>query len=137
LKIIEYLLAVTLGVFLLVSENAMATALAVDCATSPYDASQGNIEPALMLISVTDPNGGAVTGLDTRNFDIALYAIDTGGTTSVASIVESANEPGFYKVYIRPTYEATGWGKANYLIGVTVTNGSDRGSTATNLMIED
>lgn len=136
MKSAKYFMVVVMGILMLTSENAMAAILEVDCATCSYDAAQGNTNPAVLLISVTDPNGNAVNGLGTDNFIVDLYALRIGGTTSVTSrAVESAKRPGFYELYITPTYESTGWAKATYLIGVTVNRGQDRGQAVAELMI--
>lgn len=115
------------------SGTAMGAALNLEGVASPVNAAPENSNNALLLMSVTDPNGGAVSGLGMANFRVDATVVAPGGSlVDVERVSEASRNPGFYIVEIVPTtFKETQytWKKGIYLFSVTVRRGADRGQT--------
>jgi hypothetical protein len=113
--------------------NALGAALNVDGGASPVNAAPGNSNNALLLISVTDQDGAAESGLGVSNFEVDATIVGPGGAlVDITRADESPYAPGFYILEIVPTTYQGGqytWVTGVYLFSVTVERGADRGQT--------
>ena len=80
MKRIAYIAITLLGVFFAASGGALGAALTVDGAASPVNAAAGNSNNILMVVSITDMNGNAVSSLGARNFAVDSTVVGPGGS---------------------------------------------------------
>jgi hypothetical protein len=137
LRRIAYMALILFGIFLTASGTALGAALLVDGDASPVNAAPGNSNNILMVISVMDQNGNAVSGLGATNFAVGSIVVGPGGALSdLKSASEASGASGFYTLNLVPTtYRGTQykWVKGTYLFSVTVTSGQNRGQTVVDL----
>jgi len=117
----------------LTTGTALGASLNIDGVASPINAASGNSNNAVLVVSVTDQNGKAVSGLDISNFKVdATIVAPFGSLVDIKRVSEASGTPGFYIVEIVPTtYQGTQytWTAGVYLFSVTVERGNDRGQT--------
>jgi hypothetical protein len=117
----------------LASGTALAAYLDVQGGASPINAASGNSNNAALVLSVTDQNGKAVSGLGASNFKVDATIVAPGGAlVDIKRAAEASRAPGFYILEIVPTtYQGTQytWKAGVYLFSVTVERGNDRGQT--------
>jgi hypothetical protein len=137
LRRFAYMAAVLFGIFLMASGTALGAALMVDGDASPVNAVPGNSNNILMVVSVTNQDGNAVSGLGATNFAIGSIVVGPGGALlDLKSAREASGSSGFYILELVPTtYKGTQykWVKGTYLFSVTVTSGQNRGQTVVDL----
>jgi len=123
-------IAIAMGIAL-ISTTALGAYLNVQGAGSPINAASGNSNSAALVISVTDQNGKAYSGLGASNFQVdATIVAPYGALVDIIRADEAARAPGFYILEIVPTtYQGTQytWKAGAYLFSVTVERGNDRG----------
>ena len=117
----------------LTTGTALGASLNIEGAASPINAASGNSNNAALVVSVTDLNGRAVSGLGISNFKVdATIPAPGGAQVDIKRASEASRAPGFYIVEIVPTtYKGTQytWTAGVYLFSVTVERGNDRGQT--------
>ncbi|MGB3943610.1 MAG: hypothetical protein WBK88_02320 [Methanothrix sp.] len=117
----------------ILSGTALGSPLNVVGGASPINAAPGNSNSAALVISVTDQNGNAVSGLIPSNFKVDVTIAAPGGAlVDITRADEAARAPGFYIVEVVPTtYQGTQytWKAGVYLFSVTVDRGAYRGQT--------
>jgi hypothetical protein len=125
-------MAIAIGL-VLVTGTGLGASLNIEGAASPINAASGNSNNAALVISVTDLNGNAVSGLGISNFMVDATIVAPGGAlVDIKRASEASRAPGFYIVEIVPTtYQGTQytWKAGVYLFSVTVEKGKDRGQT--------
>jgi hypothetical protein len=100
----------------------IVTALAEDTIAAP-----GNVQDSYIVVSVTDHNGVAVTGLAAANFAVGSPIVGPGGSIShINSVSSGGSVPGVYILRIAPLAGQT-WKSGVYIWSVGVTHGSDHG----------
>jgi len=100
----------------------IVTAIAEDTIAAP-----GNVSDSYIVVSVTDSNGVAVTGLSLANFAIGSPIVGPGGSVSnINSVSAGGSVAGVYILRIGPLAGQT-WKPGVYIWSVGVTHGSDHG----------
>ncbi len=134
---IAYISIALIGIVFATSGCALGAILMVDAGTSPANAAPGNSNNILMLVSVTDSNGNAVSGLGARSFAVDATVVGPGGSqVDIKNAKEASRASGFYLLELVPTtYQGTQykWVKGTYLLSVTVSKGQDRGQAVADL----
>ncbi len=103
--------------------------LHVHALATPGLADAGDRDKAYLHVSVIDDAGNAVTGLTTSNITIHSAQVAAGGAALVeSSVYGPGSAPGFYLVQLVPAGSYS-WKAGVFVVGVTVTRGSDRGQT--------
>jgi hypothetical protein len=117
----------------LTTGTALGESLNIDCVASHINAASENSNNAALVVSVTDQNGKAVSGLSISNFKVdATIVAPFGALVDIKRVSEASGAPGFYIVEIVPTaYQGTQytWKAGVYLFSVTVERGNNRGQT--------
>jgi hypothetical protein len=97
-------------------------------------AHSGNREPNYILVSVTNQNGGPITGLSATNFKVRALIVGPGGADIEVSRVGGGAE-GFYYIDVVPVQSYT-WVSGPYIFGVSVTRGAQKGQTLTSQLMD-
>jgi len=104
--------------------HLILTAVAEDTIAAP-----GNVNDSYIVVSVTDANGVAVTGLTMANFSLGSPIVGPGGSTShINSVGAGGSVTGVYILRIGPL-PGQSWKSGVYVWSVAVTRGSDHGQT--------
>jgi hypothetical protein len=102
----------------------LVTALAEDTIAAPNNALESYI-----VVSVTDTNGVAVTGLAMANFAVGSPIVGPGGSVShITAVSTGGSVTGVYIVRIAPLAGQT-WKSGVYIWSVRVTSGANVGQT--------
>jgi hypothetical protein len=100
----------------------IVTALAEDTIAAP-----GNAKDSYIVVSVTDANGVAVTGLAMANFALGSPIVGPGGSNShIHTVSTGGSVTGVYILRIAPLAGQT-WKSGIYIWSVAVVRGSDHG----------
>lgn len=100
----------------------IVTAIAEDTIAAP-----GNVKDSYIVVSVTDSNGVAVTGLGIKNFAVGSPIVGPGGSIShINTVGAGGSVSGVYILRIGPLAGQT-WKSGVYIWSVAVTHGSDHG----------
>ncbi|RPI18845.1 MAG: hypothetical protein EHM58_03685 [Ignavibacteriae bacterium] len=89
--------------------------------------SSGNTSPTYLVVSVIDPNGAGVIGLNAANFTLCTEIVGNGGGYSHISAISSVN-PGVYILRLLPLKGKT-WKAGVYIYSIVVHHGVHRGQT--------
>ena len=109
----------------------IVNAIAEDTIAAP-----GNANNSYIVVSVTDVNGVAVTGLTAANFAVGSPIVGPGGSTShIVSVGPGGSVPGVYIVNIGPLAGQT-WKPGVYIWSVAVTSGANRGQMLCNTVMD-
>lgn len=102
----------------------IVTAIAEDTIAAPSNALDSYI-----VVSVTDSNGVAVTGLTIANFAVGSPIVGPGGSLShIVSVGSGGSVTGVYILRIAPLAGQT-WKSGVYIWSVRVTSGANVGQT--------
>lgn len=105
-----------------VMARLIVTAIAEDTIAAP-----GNALDSYIVVSVTDVNGVAVTGLTIANFGLGSPIVGPGGSIShINSVSTAGSVTGVYLLRIGPL-PGQNWKSGVYIWSVGVTRGSDHG----------
>lgn len=100
----------------------IVTAIAEDTIAAP-----GNVKDSYIVVSVTDANGAAVTGLTISNFTIGSPIVGPGGSLShINTVTTGGSVTGVYILRIGPLAGQT-WKSGVYIWSIGVTRGADHG----------
>ena len=100
----------------------IVTAIAEDTIAAP-----GNVKDSYIVVSVTDSQGVAVTGLTMANFAVGSPIVGPGGSISHINAVSTGGSvTGVYILRIAPLAGQT-WKSGVYIWSVAVTRGTDHG----------
>src|SRR5712664_2361427 len=108
----------------------IVTALSEDTVAAP-----GNRQPDYIVVSVTDANGGPVTGLAAVNFKVLPVIVGPGGALVNITSVGPASLPGFYLINVVPIGTQT-WKAGVYIFAVAVDKGADKGQTLASVLMD-
>jgi hypothetical protein len=97
-------------------------------------AATGDRDRAVVVVSVSDEAGRAVTGLGAASFGIQAIMVAPGGPGVAISAVTSRAD-GFYGVELVPSTPAATWRPGQYVLAVSVGRGFDRGQGLAELII--
>ena len=107
------------------------SALAEDTIAAP-----GNALSCYIVVSVTDANGVAVTGLVMPNFLIGSPVVAPGGVVSRLLYADPAGTvTGVYLLQIQPA-GGVNWKAGVYVWSVGVTHGSDHGQALCSVLMD-
>lgn len=99
-------------------------------------ASPGNRIRNNVVVSVTDADGGPVTGLAAANFKVDSMIVGTGGSDVDIVTVTGGDLPGFYHIGVVPIGTDT-WKAGVYIFAVAVTYGlRGKGQTLTSVLMD-
>ena len=100
----------------------IVTAIAEDTIAAP-----GNVNDSYIVVSVTDSNGVAVTGLTKANFAVGSPIVGPGGSISHINTVSTGGSvTGVYILRIAPL-AGQSWKSGVYIWSVGVIRGADHG----------
>jgi len=103
--------------------------LVVDAIAEDTIAAPSNALNSYIVVSVTDTNGVAVTGLTAANFQVGSPIVGPGGSVShITSVGTGGSVGGVYVVRIAPLAGQT-WKSGVYVWSVRVTSGANVGQT--------
>ena len=109
----------------------IVTAIAEDTIAAP-----GNVKDSYIVVSVTDNNGVAVTGLTMANFALGSPIVGPGGSLShINSVGSGGSVTGVYILNIGPLPGQT-WKSGVYIWSVAVTRGADHGQTLCSTLMD-
>jgi hypothetical protein len=124
-----------LTILLVASTVFTADALFVNAMSEDTVAAPGNREPNYIVASVTDANGGPVTGLTASNFKVDAMIVGPGGALVDITRVVGGRLPGFYQIDVVPIKAET-WKRGVYLFGISVQNGRDNGQAMASVTMD-
>ena len=100
----------------------IVTAIAEDTIAAP-----GNVNDSYIVVSVTDANGVAVTGLTTANFTLGSPIVGPGGSLShINSVSAGGSVTGVYILRVGPLVGQP-WKSGVYIGSLGATRGSEHG----------
>ena len=109
----------------------IVSALSEDTIAAP-----GNRNSNYIIVSVTDGNGGAVTGLTKENFTVDPIIVGPGGAlVTIETAQMSSRLPGFYILRIVPIRTET-WKAGVYIFCVAVERSVDRGQALASVLMD-
>jgi len=119
--------------------------LIVSAAGKRFTAADGNNEPIVVLVSVTDSDGEPVLGLEGDNFKIRTLLTPPTTTGVIQSVYSSGPAPGFFelkvahkKVFSRQSGDISEkWKKGTYLFCLAVSKGEGKGQNVLSITIPD
>jgi hypothetical protein len=89
-----------------------------------------------LVVSVTDADGGPVTGLAAGDFKVDPMIVGPGGAMVDIVGVTAGTLPGFYRLDLVPIKTQT-WKAGVYIFAVAVTHGlRDKGQTLTSVLMD-
>lgn len=97
-------------------------------------AAPGNTKPAYIVVSVEDPNGLGVSGLNASNFSIGSEVVGPGGSLSHISSISTIN-PGIYTLQMLPQ-NGQSWKAGVYIFSVVVHQGTNKGQTLCSCLMD-
>ena len=99
-------------------------------------AAPGNALESYIVVSVTDSNGVAVTGLAAANFSLGSPIVGPGGSVShIVSVGSGGSVSGVYILRIAPLKGQT-WKSGYYIWSVRVTSGANAGQALCNTLMD-
>ena len=107
--------------------------LVVEARSAEGLADPGDKDRAYVVVSVTDANGAAVSGLAASAFDVHMAIVGPGGADVTISAV-SPKTAGFYVLNVVPI-PAGSWRAGKYITTVAVTRGADRGQALAEMFV--
>ena len=109
----------------------IVSALSEDTIAAP-----GNRQSNYIVVSVTDLNGMAVTGLGRDNFRVDPIIVGPGGSlVTLETATMSSRLPGFYLLRVVPMSTNT-WRAGVYIFCIAVERGSDRGQALASVLMD-
>src|SRR3954464_2672130 len=103
--------------------------LVVDAIAEDTIAAPSNALDSYIVVSVTESNGVAVSGLTAANFHLGSPIVGPGGSLShITSVGGGGSVAGVYVLRIAPLAGQT-WKSGVYIWSVRVTSGSNAGQT--------
>ena len=109
----------------------IVTAIAEDTIAAP-----SNAQVSYIVVSVTDANGVAVTGLNMANFAVGSPIVGPGGSVShITTVSTGGTVTGVYILRIAPLAGQT-WKSGVYIWSVAVTRGGDHGQALCNTLMD-
>jgi len=109
----------------------IVSALSEDTIAAP-----GNRQSNYIVVSVTDQNGAAVTGLTKENFKVDPIIVGPGGAlVTIEGASMSSRLAGFYLLRVVPITTQT-WKAGVYIFCVAVERGADRGQALASVLMD-
>ena len=112
------------------------TRLIVNAIAEDTIAAPSNALESYIVVSVTDSNGVAVTGLTVGNFAVGSAIVGPGGSVShITSVSSGGSVTGVYILRIAPLAGQT-WKSGVYIWSVRVTSGANAGQTLCSTLMD-
>lgn len=109
--------------------------LIVSAASEDTIAAPGNRRENYIVVSVSDGNGAATTGLAGANFKVDPVIVGPGGALVEITGVTAGRIPGFYLVRVLPIRTET-WKAGVYIFAIAVESAGNRGQALASVQMD-